>query len=94
MEWFQANAFPTKEQMLQLAGSLNITKKRITTWFKKMRHKNIAEGLLKRSEQYSVRFYQCIMHVQSIDYLYLVYTITYTCTHIYARTHITIIPCF
>ena len=87
MERFQANAFPTKEQMLQLAGSLNSTIKRINTWFKKMRRKNIAEGLLKRSEQYSVRFYECIIHVQSIDHLYLVYTITYMCTHICMHAH-------
>ena len=54
METFQANAYPKKEQMDHLAMSLNITKSKVKNWFGNMRHKKVAEGLLKRGEYYLV----------------------------------------
>ena len=50
METFHANAYPEKEQMEHLAMSLNITKKKVESWFSNMRRKKVAEGLLKKGE--------------------------------------------
>ena len=48
MEMFEANAYPEKEQQDNLAMLLNITKTRIECWFKNMRKKKAAEGILKK----------------------------------------------
>ena len=50
METFQANANPKEEQMDHLAISQNITKGEVEGWFSNMRHKKVAEELLKKSE--------------------------------------------
>ena len=43
---FQANPSLTKEESLRLVKSLNINKMRIENWFKYMRRKKGAKGLL------------------------------------------------
>ena len=57
MEMFKANAYLKKEEKCQLAKSLNSTKQKIASWFKYMRHKNVREGMLNPSEQYSVWYF-------------------------------------
>ena len=50
MERFKAEAYPRKEEKCELAMSLNTTKKKIEIWFKYMRRKKVAEGMLNQSE--------------------------------------------
>ena len=50
MERFKAEAYPKKEDKCQLAQSLSTTKKKIERWFKYMRSKKVAEGVLNQSE--------------------------------------------
>ena len=46
MKSFQANPLPKKEEKLRLVKSLNISEKRIESWFKNIRYKKRAQGLL------------------------------------------------
>ena len=46
---FKANPYPEKNEILQLAKSLNTSKKAINNWFGNMRQKKAKEGMLKKS---------------------------------------------
>ena len=53
MERFQANAYLTKEEIHQLASSLNMRERTVKNWFNNMRRVKQKEGKLI-SESYSV----------------------------------------
>ena len=64
MERFQANQFLTIEEKRELALSFNVTKERITYWFKYMRRKRGAKKRLSQGQCCSVMHYD----VQIINY--------------------------
>ena len=47
---FDANVYPKKEELCQLAKSLNTSRKRIANWFGHMRHRKRAQGMLIEGE--------------------------------------------
>ena len=50
MERFKVNAYPSKEEMSQLAKLFNVTESKIYQWFNRMRHKKVVEGKMNKSE--------------------------------------------
>ena len=65
MDKFQANAYLRKEEIHQLAMSLNTTRKRINNWFSHRRRK-VLNGLSSQSEWYSGWFISegtCMTHL-------------------------------
>ena len=47
---FDAKVYPKKEELCQIAKSLNTSQRRIHTWFGHMRRRKIAEGMLIESK--------------------------------------------
>ena len=50
LEIFNSKVYPEREELCQLAKSLNTSRKRVDNWFSNMRSKKIAEGMLLESE--------------------------------------------
>ena len=50
MKLFHAKEFPEREELRQLAKSLNTSLIRVVCWFGTMRHKKTAEGVLRKGE--------------------------------------------
>ena len=50
MKIFRGKTYLSKEEVRQLAMSLNVTKKKIENWFCHMRHRRAGEGLLIKGE--------------------------------------------
>ena len=50
MELFHAKAYPNREELCQLAKSLDTSLRRVECWFSSMRYKKVAEGMLLESE--------------------------------------------
>ena len=50
MERFLVNEYLRKGEKCQLANLLNISQKRVEKWFRNMRHKRKAQGMLPKSE--------------------------------------------
>ena len=56
MKGFHAKAYPEKEELCQLAKSLNTSQKVIENWFATMRVKNEAERISFKSKQCSLLY--------------------------------------
>ena len=72
MEKFKTNPYLKQEQKHQLARSLNISVKRIESWYRRMRFSQRQKGLLVKGEYFQSKLSSIIHYILNV-YIFRVY---------------------